>query len=73
MTIGKYFANGLAMAAHPDHHFYNCKCGWSGDELAYADESGRGQPFGSSPNHRTYRPHQGHCPLCGIPFERCFR
>lgn len=67
---------GLARLESRDGDFYNRECGWSGNELAYANESGKGKtlanPPTSSPNHRLYKPFQGHCPKCGIPFRGCF-
>lgn len=67
--MDKYFVDGLAAVVHPNSHFYNCNgCGWSGDELAHANEDGRGCPFNSQPNHRPYKPYQFHCPRCGRPF-----
>ena len=73
VEMNKYFTNGLATVVHPDSYFYNCECNWSGDELAYADENGRGKRLISSdwnrmPNHRPYKSYQGHCPQCGRPF-----
>ena len=70
MSGNNGLVDGLAALVHPDRKdFYNCGCGWSGDSLSYADESGRSP---SPSNHRPYLKGQGHCPGCGQPFTGCF-
>jgi hypothetical protein len=62
-----HIEDGLAAIHHPDSHFYNCKCGWSGEELFYADAKGR-----HNSSNRLYQPYEGFCPKCGQPFAGCF-
>lgn len=67
--MDRYFEEGMAQLASKDRGFFNCDCGWSGNELSYADKKGRSE----SHRHRPYRPGEGHCPQCGRPFAGCFQ
>lgn len=74
----EYFAEGLAVMHDPERKgCLECECGWSGKELSYADEDGKGQTLTkgrySYPNHRLYDANQGHCPECGRPFVGCYK
>ena len=67
--MDRYFEEGLAQLASQERGFYNCDCGWGGNELSYADKEGRSEYN----RHRPYKPGEGYCPKCGQPFNGCFK